>query len=78
MATEIDQLKIVEYAAARQKYICQGQSLNLFITSSATKKEIHTYRFRAWELGCKGLYYYRGHSDEQVESVTMECSRCVA
>ena len=54
-ATEIDQLKIIEYAADRHKYICQDQSLNLFITSSVTKKEIHIHHFRAWELGCKGL-----------------------
>ena len=77
-ATEIDQLKIIEYVVDRQKYVCQGQSLNLFIKSSVTKKDIHTLHFRAWELGCKGLYYYRRHSDERAENVSLECSECVA
>ena len=52
-ATEIDQLKIIEYAADRQKYICQGQSLNLFIKPPAAKKDIHTFIFELGNLVVK-------------------------
>ena len=42
-AIELDQSKIIEQAAARQKYLCQGQSLNVFFPAGASKSYIHKY-----------------------------------
>ena len=54
---EIDQKIIIEQAADRQKFIDQGQSLNLMIDPSMTTKDINSLYIKAWELGVKTLYY---------------------
>jgi len=56
-AREISQSEIITQAAQRQKYIDQGQSLNLFITSDTTAKEVNTLMLQAHEMGIKSLYY---------------------
>ncbi|MEN9338332.1 MAG: hypothetical protein RI945_57 [Candidatus Parcubacteria bacterium] len=55
--SEIDQNFVIEQAADRQKYIDQGQSLNLMIDPSISAKEINALYIKAWELGIKTLYY---------------------
>ena len=55
-AIELNQLALVKLAGERQKYLCQGQSLNLFFPAGATKKELHQAHYQAWKQGCKGLY----------------------
>lgn len=54
---EIDQKIIIEQAADRQKFIDQGQSLNLMIDPSTPTKDINAIYVKAWELGVKTLYY---------------------
>lgn len=54
---EIDQSIIIEQAADRQKYIDQGQSLNLMIDPSMPAKDINALYIKAWESGVKTLYY---------------------
>ena len=56
-AREISQSEIITQAAQRQKYIDQGQSLNLFITSDTTAKEVNALMLQAHEMGIKSLYY---------------------
>ena len=56
-AMEIDQNWIIEHAMARQKYVCQAQSINLFFPPDASIEYIHTVHWRA--QGLKSLYYYR-------------------
>ena len=56
-ATELRQEFVVELAGDRQKFLCQGQSLNLFFPAGASKKYIHQTHFKAWKDECKGLYY---------------------
>ena len=68
-AIELDQIKIVEQAAARQKYLCQGQSLNIFFPAGAKKSYIHKTHYLAWKLGCKGLYYLRTETTQRAENV---------
>lgn len=58
-AREINQFAIVKQAAQRQKYIDQGQSLNLFFAANSSAKYINEVHIEAWKSGLKGLYYCR-------------------
>jgi ribonucleoside-diphosphate reductase alpha chain len=58
-AREINQYAIVKQAAQRQKYIDQGQSVNLFFGANADPKYIHGVHIEAWQSGLKSLYYFR-------------------
>ena len=58
-ASEIDQNWVVEHAAKRQQYICQGQSVNLFFSSGATRAYVNRVHLKAYFEGLKGLYYLR-------------------
>ena len=59
---EIDQRWLLELAADRTPYIDQAQSLNLFIPADVEKWDLLMLHVRAWELGCKSLYYLRSKS----------------
>jgi ribonucleoside-diphosphate reductase alpha chain len=74
-AIEIDQNAIVSQAADRQKYLCQGQSLNVFFPAGASKKDLHTVHYNAWKEGCKGLYYLRTETSNKAENVSTKVVR---
>jgi ribonucleoside-diphosphate reductase alpha chain len=59
---EINQLQLVEQAAARQKYIDQTQSLNLAFDPTDSPRFINQVHQHAWRLGIKTLYYLRTDS----------------
>ena len=61
-AFELDQRWIVELAADRTPYICQAQSLNLFLAGDINKWDLHMLHWTAWEKGLKSLYYCRSKS----------------
>lgn len=61
-ASEVDPNVMLELAADRQPFICQAQSLNLFLPANVSTKTLHQTHFRAWELGLKSLYYLRSSS----------------
>jgi ribonucleoside-diphosphate reductase alpha chain len=61
-AFEIDQRWIIELAADRTPYICQSQSLNLFLPADIDKWDLHMLHWSAWEKGLKSLYYCRSKS----------------
>ncbi|MBU6408103.1 MAG: ribonucleoside-diphosphate reductase subunit alpha [Alphaproteobacteria bacterium] len=61
-AFEIDQRWIVELAADRTPYICQSQSLNIFLPGDIQKWDLHMLHWMAWERGVKSLYYCRSKS----------------
>lgn len=58
-AREINQHAIVKQAAQRQRWVDQGQSVNLFFGSNSDPKYIHEVHVAAWESGLKSLYYLR-------------------
>jgi ribonucleoside-diphosphate reductase alpha chain len=58
-AREINQYAIVKQAAQRQKWIDQGQSVNLFFGANSDPKYIHGVHVEAWKTGLKSLYYFR-------------------
>ena len=74
-AVEIDQSWVIEFAADRQKYICQSQSLNLFYPSNVSKLELHLHHMKAWKLGVKTLYYARSEAYKRAESVSDQALR---
>jgi ribonucleoside-diphosphate reductase alpha chain len=63
-AFEIDQLDVVEQAGDRQRFICQGQSTNLFFKKGTTKAYFNKVHIEAWRQGCKSLYYVRSKTDK--------------
>ncbi len=61
-AFEIDQRWLVDLAADRAPFICQGQSLNLYLRSDVHKWDLLMLHWLAWERGVKSLYYLRSKS----------------
>tara|TARA_R110002153_G_scaffold52522_2_gene147225 strand:- start:313 stop:2022 length:1710 start_codon:yes stop_codon:yes gene_type:complete len=74
-ADELDQNWVVQHAADRQKYICQGQSVNLFFPSGAPKSYVNQVHLRAWKEGLKGLYYLRTEAKQRAENVSEKVER---
>jgi ribonucleoside-diphosphate reductase alpha chain len=74
-ADELDQNWVVQHAADRQKYICQGQSVNLFFPSGASKSYVNQVHLRAWKEGLKGLYYLRTEAKQRAENVSEKVER---
>ena len=67
-AFELDQRWIIELAGDRQPFICQAQSINLFLPADIHKKTLHEVHFKAWEYGVKSLYYARSKTLQRAES----------
>lgn len=61
-AFEIDQRWVVELAADRSPFICQSQSINLYIPADVEKWDLHMLHWSAWKRGVKSLYYCRSKS----------------
>lgn len=68
-AFELDQRWLIELAADRTPYICQAQSLNVFLPADVHKRDLHMLHFTAWKKGVKSLYYCRSKSVQRAESV---------
>ena len=76
---EISQKEIIIQAAQRQKFIDQGQSLNLMISPSAKPKEVNELMIFAWEQGIKSLYYQRSANPAQeLARSILSCKSCEA
>ncbi len=70
-AFEIDQRWVVELAADRGAYVCQSQSLNIFLPANVHKRDLHHVHFQAWKKGVKSLYYCRSKSLQRSENVAV-------
>lgn len=76
-AFEIDQRAILRLASVRQKYICQGQSLNLFFSADEEEEYIATIHKEAFlDNNIKGLYYVRTLAG--INAAKDECVACSA
>ncbi|NBO22127.1 ribonucleoside-diphosphate reductase subunit alpha [bacterium] len=74
---ETSQREIVIQAAARQKYIDQGQSLNLLIPANTAPKAVNELIIFAWEQGIKSLYYQRSTNPaKELARSIMTCKSC--
>ncbi|NBX66784.1 MAG: ribonucleoside-diphosphate reductase subunit alpha [Proteobacteria bacterium] len=67
-AFEIDQRWLIEHAADRTPFVCQAQSLNVFVPADVHKKVLHQIHWEAWKKGVKSLYYCRSRSIARAES----------
>jgi ribonucleoside-diphosphate reductase alpha chain len=79
-AYDLNQTILIKAAAIRQKWLDQGQSLNIFITlDKASGKYLNEIYMLAWKLGLKSTYYLRSQSPEMasdVEDRSLECVGC--
>lgn len=76
---EVSQRHIIVLAQLRQKYIDQGQSLNINIPAEVPIKEVNSIIIDAWRWGIKGLYYQRSQSvAKEMLSNIITCSSCEA
>ncbi|MFP4656729.1 MAG: ribonucleoside-diphosphate reductase subunit alpha [Candidatus Woesearchaeota archaeon] len=75
---EIDQSNIVALAAARQRFIDQGQSLNLMFNPETPVKEMNKVYIQAWRLGIKSLYYQHSTNAAQKFNQKKVCESCEA
>jgi ribonucleoside-diphosphate reductase alpha chain len=73
-AFEIDQRWLIELAADRTPFVCQSQSLNVFIAADVHKKDLHQIHFQAWKKGVKSLYYCRSKSIQRAEMSSIDLS----
>lgn len=74
-AFEIDQMVLLRLASQRQKYIDQGQSLNLFFAADEEPKYISSvHRAAAEDPYIKSIYYMR--SQAGVQASKGECTAC--
>ncbi|MBO9565458.1 MAG: ribonucleoside-diphosphate reductase subunit alpha [Niastella sp.] len=69
---EIKQRTLIDMAADRGAYICQSQSLNLFVDTPTTGK-LTSMHFYGWKKGLKtGMYYLRTKAASQAVQFTVE------
>ena len=69
---EMKQKTIIDMAAARGAFICQSQSLNLFV-ADATYAKLTSMHFYAWKQGLKtGCYYLRTKSPVMAQKFTID------
>ena len=75
--SELSQLSIIQQAAQRQKFIDQGQSINIMIHPNTPLKDINKLYIKAEELGLKSLYYQINLSAAQeLNRNLLECKSC--
>jgi ribonucleoside-diphosphate reductase alpha chain len=71
---EISAKETIIQASQRQKFIDQGQSLNLTIPPKTSAKEINELLIFAWESGIKTLYYQ--HSTNAAQAFYRKLNEC--
>ena len=71
-AYEMDQRWVIEHAGDRAPYICQAQSLNVFLPANIHKRDLHAIHYMAWKKGVKSLYYCRSASMQRSDKVSQK------
>lgn len=74
-AFEIDQRWVIDLAADRTPFICQAQSLNIFIPADIHKRDLHMLHFTAWKKGVKSMYYSRSKSVQRADKVSTKSEK---
>jgi ribonucleoside-diphosphate reductase alpha chain len=69
-AWELPQRALIDLAAARQPYIDQSQSLNLFLAAPTIGKLSSMYLY-AWKAGLKTTYYLRSRPATRIQQATV-------
>ncbi|MFN9790740.1 MAG: ribonucleoside-diphosphate reductase subunit alpha [Holosporales bacterium] len=68
-AFELDQRWLIDLAGDRTPYVCQAQSLNIFVPADIHKRDLHQIHLMAWKHGVKSLYYCRSKSLQRPDVV---------
>jgi len=68
-----DQFKLLESAGARQRWIDQGQSVNLYNDQTSLKYLNDLYMY-AWNIGLKTTYYLRNQAASKIEKSTVSAA----
>tara|TARA_R100001082_G_C4366072_1_gene162005 strand:- start:312 stop:2063 length:1752 start_codon:yes stop_codon:yes gene_type:complete len=76
-AIEINQQWIIEHASDRQQYICQAQSVNVFVPADVNVKELHDIHMLAWKRKLKTLYYCRSEAIKRAELLSKKIERTI-
>lgn len=86
-AWDVSQKTIIDMAADRGRYVCQSQSMNLFMANPDFKR-MSSMLFYAWERGLKtGMYYFRSKAKARAQKITVtrrtpprpaQCDACTA
>ena len=79
-AWELSMKSVIDMAADRGAYVCQSQSMNLFV-AEPTFKKLSSMHFYAWNKGLKtGVYYLRSKAASRAVQVTVApaCLECSA
>ncbi len=74
-AFELDQRWVIEHAADRTPYVCQSQSVNVFLPANVHKRDLHQIHLMAWKRGLKSLYYCRSMSLQRADNVSEKAVR---
>ncbi|GBQ04785.1 ribonucleoside-diphosphate reductase subunit alpha [Saccharibacter floricola] len=74
-AFELDQRWVIEHAADRAPFICQAQSVNLFLPADVHKRDLVRIHYEAWKKGVKSLYYCRSLSIQRADTVSNMASK---
>jgi len=67
-AFELDQRWVIEHASDRAEFVCQAQSVNVFLPADVHKRDLHQVHWKAWKQGLKSLYYCRSKSLQRAET----------
>ena len=77
-AWEMKQKALVQMAADRGPFVCQSQSMNLFVESPDFAK-LSTMHFFSWKAGLKtGIYYLRSRAKAKVQQFTIDPAKANA
>lgn len=76
--SEINQYEIINQASVRQRYIDQGQSLNIMVNPKTSAKELNELHLYAWQNGIKTLYYQHSTNAAQQFYQSSVCLACEA
>ncbi|MFG1607943.1 ribonucleoside-diphosphate reductase subunit alpha [Actinoplanes sp. NPDC049265] len=76
-AWELPQRALIDLAAARQPYIDQSQSLNLFLSAPTIGKLSSMYNY-AWKTGLKTTYYLRSRPATRIQQATVPIAPAVS
>lgn len=76
-AIEINQQWVIEHAADRQAFICQSQSVNVFVPADVHIRELHDIHMLAWQRKLKTLYYCRSEAIKRAELVSQKVERTI-
>lgn len=77
--SEISQVDVIKLAGQRQKFIDQGQSINIMIHPDTPSNEINKLHLLAFDEGLKSLYYqYSINAAQEFNKELLTCSSCEA